>query len=140
MTARILILHASVGTGHLSAARALAQAFGRAPDVEVRVEEPQPGRVLVETGGGAQTTFTVLPEGAGARVRFDTVLEGSGLDGVMLQLFGARLLGPVYEDELTRLEQEARRHPLPLAPATGPAPGAAGGPAAAPAAGVSPAA
>ncbi|HVG98199.1 MAG TPA: hypothetical protein VNK05_14930 [Chloroflexota bacterium] len=39
MTARILILHASVGTGHLSAARALAQAFGRAPDVEVRVED-----------------------------------------------------------------------------------------------------
>ena len=39
MTARILILHASVGTGHLGAARALAQAFGRAADVEVRVED-----------------------------------------------------------------------------------------------------
>lgn len=109
---------------------------GRRRTAVARVEEPQPGRVLVETGGGAQTTFTVLPEGAGARVRFDTVLEGSGLDGVMLQLFGARLLRPVYEDELTRLEQEARRHPLPLAPANGPA----NGPAAAPAAGVSPAA
>jgi processive 1,2-diacylglycerol beta-glucosyltransferase len=36
---RILILHASVGTGHLSAARALAQAFERTPGVEARVED-----------------------------------------------------------------------------------------------------
>jgi processive 1,2-diacylglycerol beta-glucosyltransferase len=36
---RILILHASVGTGHLSAARALAQAFEQRPGVEARVED-----------------------------------------------------------------------------------------------------
>ena len=36
---RILILHASVGTGHLSAARALAQAFEQTPGVEARVED-----------------------------------------------------------------------------------------------------
>jgi processive 1,2-diacylglycerol beta-glucosyltransferase len=36
---RILILHASVGTGHLSAARALAQAFAQRPGVEARVED-----------------------------------------------------------------------------------------------------
>jgi hypothetical protein len=109
---------------------------GRRRTAVARVTEPQPGRVLVETGGGALTTFTVLPEGDRARVRFDTVLEGSGLEGLMLQLFGARLLRPVYEDELTRLEAAARRHPLPLAPAAGPA--VARGAAAA--AGVSPAA
>ena len=36
---QILILHASVGTGHLSAARALAQAFEQTPGVEARVED-----------------------------------------------------------------------------------------------------
>src|SRR5262249_53755875 len=36
---RILILHASVGTGHLSAARALDAAFRRTPGVEVRTED-----------------------------------------------------------------------------------------------------
>jgi processive 1,2-diacylglycerol beta-glucosyltransferase len=36
---RFLILHASVGSGHRSAAQALAQAFARLPDSEVRVED-----------------------------------------------------------------------------------------------------
>jgi processive 1,2-diacylglycerol beta-glucosyltransferase len=36
---RILILHASVGTGHRSAARALAEAFARRQDGDVRVED-----------------------------------------------------------------------------------------------------
>ena len=36
---RFLILHASVGSGHRSAAQALAQAFDRLPDSEVRVED-----------------------------------------------------------------------------------------------------
>jgi processive 1,2-diacylglycerol beta-glucosyltransferase len=36
---RVLILHASVGTGHERAAVALATAFARKPDTEVRVED-----------------------------------------------------------------------------------------------------
>jgi processive 1,2-diacylglycerol beta-glucosyltransferase len=36
---RILILYASVGTGHQRAARALAEAFARLPDCEVRLED-----------------------------------------------------------------------------------------------------
>jgi processive 1,2-diacylglycerol beta-glucosyltransferase len=35
----VLILHASVGTGHQHAARALADAFARLPNCEVRVED-----------------------------------------------------------------------------------------------------
>ncbi|HEU5099002.1 MAG TPA: glycosyltransferase [Roseiflexaceae bacterium] len=35
---RVLLLYASVGTGHQRAARALAEAFARLPDCEVRVE------------------------------------------------------------------------------------------------------
>src|SRR5689334_3834933 len=36
---RILILHAAVGSGHKSAAQALAEAFARNPDRLVRVED-----------------------------------------------------------------------------------------------------
>lgn len=36
---RILILHASIGSGHLRAAMALSQAFSRKQDAEVRVED-----------------------------------------------------------------------------------------------------
>src|SRR5262245_45255876 len=36
---RILILHAAVGTGHATAARALAEAFRRKQQGEVRVED-----------------------------------------------------------------------------------------------------
>jgi processive 1,2-diacylglycerol beta-glucosyltransferase len=36
---RVIILHASVGSGHQSAARALAEEFSRRPDWEVRMED-----------------------------------------------------------------------------------------------------
>src|SRR5215212_6541960 len=36
---RFLLLHATVGSGHRSAANALADAFERLPDSEVRVED-----------------------------------------------------------------------------------------------------
>ncbi len=39
MTKRILILHASLGSGHVSAAKALAGAFERCPDIEVQIED-----------------------------------------------------------------------------------------------------
>ncbi|HEX2033922.1 MAG TPA: SRPBCC family protein [Chloroflexota bacterium] len=89
---------------------------GRRRTVTAQVTEPQPGRVLVETeaNGGIQTTFTVEPhgqEGRQARVRFDTVMEAGGLEGLLTRLLAPRLLGPVYADELTRLERLAQTHP-----------------------------
>lgn len=39
MTKRILILHASLGSGHVSAAKALAGAFNRHTDIDVRIED-----------------------------------------------------------------------------------------------------
>jgi hypothetical protein len=87
---------------------------GRRRTTTAAVTEPVPGRVLVETGPGVQTTFTVEPEGdRRARVRFDTVLEASGLEGLLARLFAPRLLRPLYADELARLEQHARAHPPP---------------------------
>ncbi len=83
------------------------------------ITEPEPGRVLVETSPGLETTFTVEPEGGRrARVRFDTVMEAGGLVGLLTRLVAPRLLRPVYADELERLERHARAHPA-LTPAPG---------------------
>jgi hypothetical protein len=87
---------------------------GRTRTMTSEITEPQPGRVLLETGTTERTTFTVQPEGRGARVQFDTLLEAGGLEGVFIRLFAARLLGRVYADELERLERYAQAH-APLA-------------------------
>lgn len=83
---------------------------GRTTAVTQRISEPQPGRVLVESGGGGQTTFTVEPEGQRCHVRFDTVLETNGLQGLMTRLLAPRLLKRAYAEELERLERHAQSH------------------------------
>ena len=83
---------------------------GRRRTIEATISEPRPGRVLVETGSGVETTFSVEPDESGARVRFDTVLDDAGLQGVLSRLFAGRLLRPIYEDELRRLEAYAIEH------------------------------
>jgi hypothetical protein len=72
------------------------------------ISEPEPGRVLVEAGPTVRTVFTVEPEGTRSRVRFDTVIDERGLAGLLTRLFAGRLLGPLYRDELERLERYAR--------------------------------
>ena len=72
------------------------------------VTEPDPGRVLVETSPTVRTVFTVAPEGTRSRVRFDTVINERGLTGLLTRLFAGRLLGPLYRDELERLERYAQ--------------------------------
>ncbi len=83
---------------------------GRTRTVTQAITEPEPGRVLVESGDGAQTTFTVEPAQQRCRVRFDTLLQADGLPGLLTRLIAPRLLRPVYADELDRLEQHARAH------------------------------
>jgi hypothetical protein len=105
------------GVGEGTVVRFSSRLGGRSQTVTAAISEPQPGRVLVETSPGLETTFTVEPAGdQRARVRFDTVFEVGGLSGLLVRLFGSRMLRPVYADELERLEQHARAHPA-LAPA-----------------------
>jgi hypothetical protein len=83
---------------------------GRARRMSATITEPEPGRRLVETGDGVVTTFTVAPSGEGCVVRFDTVFDEPGPSGLLLRLAIGRLLGPLYADELERLEAYARAH------------------------------
>jgi len=102
------IMRGGVGAG--TEIRWLIDAGGRRRTVTATVTEPIPGRKLVETGSGIQTTFTVEPGGGGTRVRFDTTIDERGLQGVLNRLFVARIFGPIYEDELGRLEDHAKAH------------------------------
>jgi hypothetical protein len=106
------VLKGGVGAG--STIRFRMNIGGRSNTVTADVTEPEPGRVLVETGDGVQTTFTVEPRDDRALVRFDTLMRTSRLEGLLLRLVGARLLRPVYADEMQRLELHARAHTGPV--------------------------
>ena len=97
------------GVGAGSELSWVVTAGGRPRTVVATISEPVPGRTLVESGSDVETTFTVEPTAAGTRVRFDTVIDDHGLQGVLTRLFAARLLGPIYEDELERLDAYAGR-------------------------------
>jgi hypothetical protein len=99
----------SGGIGDGTVIRLNVTLAGRTTSLTARITEPEPGRMLVEDSQHVRTIFTVQPEAAGqSRVRFHTVLEAGGLQGLMNRLFAARLLRPVYADELERLERHAR--------------------------------
>ena len=105
------ILRGGVGAG--TELRYTLTTSGRPRVITSQITEPEPGRRLVEAAPGVETTFTVEPSGGGTRVRFDTVLEESGVQGWLTWLFAGRLLAPIYEDELDRLEALAKSHPVP---------------------------
>ena len=109
------VKHGGVGAG--TVIRFASTLGGRKQTMTAAIEEPHPGRVLVETGHPVVTTFTVEPDGTDrrrARVRFHTVIDSPGLTGLVTRLFAPRMLRPLYEDELSRLERYAQQHP-PLA-------------------------
>jgi hypothetical protein len=83
---------------------------GRKRRMTATITEPEPGRRLVETGDGVVTTFTVTPADGGCIVRFDTVFDEPGSSGLLLRLFIRRMLGPLYADELERLDAYAHAH------------------------------
>jgi hypothetical protein len=87
------------------------EAMGRERLMRMRVEEPEPGRVLLETDedSGVRTRFTVDPLGPGrSRVRFETELaERPGLAGWLEGLLTPVLLRRVYRRELGQLADVA---------------------------------
>ena len=98
------------GTGAGTAIRFALKFAGRQQEVEARVEEPEPGRVLSEAYAekGAVTRFTVDPAGDQSRVRIETSWESSpGLAGLIERFVAPRLFRKLYNEELDLIERWA---------------------------------
>jgi Polyketide cyclase / dehydrase and lipid transport len=103
------VIEGGVGAGTLH--RFKVAAGGRTREYLMRVDEPQPGRVLTETDQNSSlvTTFTVTPAGDTCRVRIETQWNGaSGIGGFFERMFAPRVMRRMYADELTRLDNYAR--------------------------------
>lgn len=87
------------------------KSFGRVTWVRATVEEPEPGRVLVErirNGSDVETTFTVDPtDDGGADVTISTSWIPRGPSALLERLLGPRLLRGIYREELENLETVA---------------------------------
>lgn len=87
---------------------------GRATEHRVRVGEPEPGRVLIESDPSRRmlTTFTVDPELDGtSRVRIETRWYTDGFPGFVEHLVAPPMLRRVYRAELNLLDRYARDTP-----------------------------
>jgi hypothetical protein len=98
------------GTGAGTVVRFALRLLGRKQEVEARVEEPEPGRVLSEIypEKSAETRFIVDPAGDQSRVRIETSWEPSrGLAGVIERLLMPRVFRNLYAEELDLIERWA---------------------------------
>jgi len=95
------------GVGEGTVIRFQVTTGGRTQALHQRVTEPEPGRILREADidGEVATTFTVTPEGEGCLVRIETAWPARGVRGLIERLIAPRLLRPLYEDELARLDR-----------------------------------
>jgi hypothetical protein len=114
---RLDVLRGGVGAGTII--RFTTRAGGRSITRTQEVSEPEPGRVLVEWGNAEGSTFTVEPRGEQTFLRIETQLRATGLEGLLMHLLGARILGPLYEDEMRRLEAYAQAHARKASSVTG---------------------
>jgi hypothetical protein len=105
---RLEVLRGGVGAGTLM--RFTTRIGGRSATRTQEVSEPEPGHILVERGDGEGSVFTVEPRGARTLVRIETTLLVSGLEGMLMPLVGQRIIGAIYDEELTRLEAYAQAH------------------------------
>lgn len=86
-------------------------AGGRVRGYRMRVDEPEPGRVMTEsdTMSSLVTTWTVTPEADRTRVRIETRWNGAaGVPGFFERLFAPPAIRRIYRDELRRLDRYAR--------------------------------
>ena len=100
------------GVGAGTVIRFATRVLGRDTWARARITEPEPGRVLLESGlddSDVVTTFTVDPLDGGrrARVTFDTVFTQGGAAGWVAKLVAPMVLRGVYRDEMANLERVA---------------------------------
>lgn len=95
-----------IGAGTL--VRFEVQAFGKTQTFRSKIEEPEPGRTLIETdlNTGSTTTFVVDPVDDGRRARVTIITEGtvrSGLAGAVERWLTTTFLQRTYAQELKLL-------------------------------------
>ena len=93
---------------------------GRTTDYRVRVGEPIPGRMLIESDPRRRmlTTFIVDPQpDGGSRVRIETRWFTDGVQGLVERLVAPHMLRRVYREELRLLDRYATEPALKLEPA-----------------------
>ena len=99
------------GRGEGTVIRFQMRVLGQTRVLRAVINEPDPGRVLVETdtsGAGPVTTFTVEPAGSGSHVTISTVLTSAGGPlGVAERFVLRRLLRRIYARELGQLGRVA---------------------------------
>jgi len=99
------------GVGEGTIIRFAVHVGGNTTRYRMRVEEPQPGRVLVERDfdSDTRTTFTVDPSGSGkSNVKIETEWTASGgIKGLVERIAAPGMLRKVYEAELRKLEEVA---------------------------------
>jgi uncharacterized membrane protein len=103
----------SGGVGAGTITRFKVTAGGRTREYQMKVAEPEPGRILTEsdTGSSLVTTTTVSPRGGASLVQISTAWDGAGgIGGVFERMFAPRVMRAIYADELKRLDAYAREH------------------------------
>lgn len=101
----------SGGVGAGTVTRFTVTAGGRTREYRMRVDEPEPGRVLTEsdTGSSLVTTTTVSPRDGASLVQVSTAWDGAGgIGGVFERMFAPRVMQAIYADGLERLNAYAR--------------------------------
>src|SRR5947209_5291972 len=101
----------SGGTGAGTITRFKVTAGGRTREYQMRVDEPEPGRVLTEsdTSSSLVTTTTVTPHDGASLVTISTSWNGAGgIGGFFERMFAPRAIRAIYADELERLNAYAR--------------------------------
>jgi hypothetical protein len=99
------------GVGEGTVVRYRIKAGMRERAYRMRVSEPSPGSVLVESDldSSLVTTFTVTPQGSGSRLRIETRWQGAGgIGGFFERTFAPGVLRKLYDQELANLDNYAR--------------------------------
>ena len=105
----LVVEQGRVGAGTVTRFRVTAG--GRTRAYHMRVDQPEPGRVLTESDldSSLVTSFTVIPTEGHFRVAIETGWQSAGgLGGFVERLFAPRLLRSLYDDELGRSDRYTR--------------------------------
>lgn len=94
------------GTGAGTRIRFTMKVLGREQEMVADIEEPEPGRVLLERypATGGVTSFTVEPSPDGCTVTIRTGWSSPGVQGMIERIFAPSFLRKVYRDELDMLQ------------------------------------